>query len=162
VSTDQDVNSAVILELLKRWDTDVIVSVGCPQIFKKSLIELPHRGCLNLHGAPLPKYRGVLPSFWMLKNGESHAANTLFFVNERLDAGDVILQESFPIRADETLRSLLKRSKAMAGEMVARVIKMIKDGAYQTYPLETDRGSYFGWPSREDVRAFWARGGRLR
>jgi hypothetical protein len=58
----------------------VIVSVSCPQIFKKELIELPARGCLNVHGASLPQYRGVMPSFWMLANGERQAGVSVYFV----------------------------------------------------------------------------------
>jgi methionyl-tRNA formyltransferase len=162
LATDRNVNEPVILEQLERWKTDVIISVGCPQIFKKAFIALPRKACLNLHGAPLPRYRGMLPSFWMLKNGEDAAANTLFFVNEKLDAGDVLLQESFPIRADDTLHSLIKKSKWQAGDMIARAIEMIRSGDYVTRPLAIDQGSYFGWPTKKDVREFWARGRKLR
>jgi len=67
VPVSGNVNDESILQRLTEWETDLIISVGCPQLFKKPLIRLPKKGCLNLHGAPLPRYRGVLPSFWMLK-----------------------------------------------------------------------------------------------
>jgi methionyl-tRNA formyltransferase len=162
VCTDKDVNDFSILELLRSWDTDIIVSVGCPQIFKKDIINLPRKGCLNLHGAPLPRYRGVLPSFWMLKYKERYASNTLFFVNELIDGGDIILQESFPIESNETLRSLILKSKLNASEMVLKAIKMIRNGNFVTRPIEVSEGSYFHWPSRNDVFEFFAQGSRLR
>jgi methionyl-tRNA formyltransferase len=162
VCTDRDVNDSSNLELLRSWNTDIIVSVGCPQIFKKDIINLPHKGCLNLHGAPLPRYRGVLPSFWMLKHKENYAANTLFFVNELIDGGDIILQESFPIESNETLRSLILKSKLKASEMVLKAIQMIKNGNFLTRPIEVGEGSYFRWPSRNDVLEFFAQGSKLR
>ena len=159
---DKDVNESPVIELLRGWNTDIIISVGCPQLFKENIINLPKKGCLNLHGAPLPKYRGVLPSFWMLKNNEKYACNTLFFVNETIDGGDIILQESFPIERDTTLRSLIMDSKFKASEMVLKAVEMIRSDNVVTRPIEVSRGSYFGWPSRKDVLDFLACGRRLR
>ena len=83
------VNDEAFLQRLRDMQTDLIVSASCPQVFRKPLISLPPRGCLNMHGALLPKYRGIAPSFWMMVNGETKAGVTVFFVNEDIDAGDV-------------------------------------------------------------------------
>ena len=93
----EDVNAPEFLDELRGLGCDVVVSVSCPQIFQRELIELPERGCLNIHGAILPAYRGVMPSFWMLANGERQAGVTIFFVNEDIDAGDVCGQRIFEI-----------------------------------------------------------------
>jgi len=162
VYTDKNVNGKFVLELLRTWNTDLIISVGCPQIFKEKLINLPSKGCLNLHGSPLPKYRGVLPSFWMLKNNEQYAANTLFFVNKKIDGGDILLQESFPIQSDETLRSLILKSKLKASAMVLKAIEMIRNEDFVTHPIDINEGSYFHWPTRKDVLEFLDQGKRLR
>ena len=66
-----DVNDPEFLDRLRSLGTELIVSVSCPQIFKEPLIDLPPLGCLNIHGAILPQYRGVMPSFWMLAHGEA-------------------------------------------------------------------------------------------
>lgn len=68
-----DVNAPEFLNRLRQEATELLVSVSCPQIFRKALIELPRRGILNIHGAILPQYRGIVPSFWMLANGEKQA-----------------------------------------------------------------------------------------
>jgi hypothetical protein len=55
----RDVNAPAFLKELATLSPDVVVSVSCPQIFEKRLIELPHKGCLNIHGSILPSYRGI-------------------------------------------------------------------------------------------------------
>jgi methionyl-tRNA formyltransferase len=159
---ETDVNSERNLGKLRDWNVDLVISVSCPQIFKKRLIELPPRGCLNLHGSLLPDYRGVMPSFWMLANGESEAGSTLFFVNESIDAGDVLVQRKFPIESHDTLDSFIRRSKRIGAEMVIEGIRKIENNDISTFPLDMTKGRYFGWPTRRDVRRFIERGRRFR
>jgi methionyl-tRNA formyltransferase len=157
----QKVNAKDFLQRLRDMKTDVIVSVSCPQIFKKALIEVPPRGCLNMHGALLPKYRGIAPSFWMMAHGETRAGVTVFFVNEDIDAGDVIEVEAFDIHPDETLDTFIVRSKEIACEALLRAIRKVADGNVSTTPLDKEKGSYFGFPTREGYREFRRRGRRL-
>ena len=157
-----DVNDALFIQKLKALGVDLIISVSCPQIFEKDLITLSKMGCLNIHGAPLPKYRGLLPSFWMMTKGEELAAVTIFLVNEKIDAGDVVLVEHFPIYPDESLHRFLVRSKRIHCEALLRAITLIDSGAsIKTYPLEINAGSYFGFPKREDYLEFVSKGRSL-
>lgn len=157
----RDVNDPAFLERLRATDTEVIVSVSCPQLFKGPLIELPQRGCLNVHGAILPEYRGMMPSFWMLANGEKRAGVSVFFVNEDIDAGDLCGQRIFDIRPDESLDEFLRRSKAIAAELVLVVLDQIESGTVSRTSLDLSKGSYYSWPDRETVRRFHASGRRL-
>jgi methionyl-tRNA formyltransferase len=157
----RDVNAPPFLEHLRELGPDVIVSVSCPQIFKSELIELPPKGLLNIHGAILPQYRGVMPSFWMLANGEEEAGVSIYFVDERIDAGDLCAQRAFPIAADDTLDSFLRRSKAIAADLLLEVLPAVEDGTVEKYPLDLSKGSYYSWPDREAVRRFRAAGRRM-
>jgi len=159
---DEDINSVASLERLGNWGPDLIVSISCTQIFGRELLHLPARGCLNLHGAPLPRYRGVFPSFWMLKHGETEGGMTLFFMNERIDGGDILVQERIPIHPYDTLRSYIRRSKLVGADVVAKGIEKIRSGNYEPQPMPQKDSSYFGWPSRREVREFRASGKRLR
>ena len=141
--------------------TDLIVSVSCPQIFRRPLIDLPPRRCLNMHGARLPNYRGIAPSFWMMANGESRAAVTVFFVNENIDAGDVVEVAEFDIGPDETLDAFIVRSKEIACDLLLRAIDKVETGDPATTPLDKDKGSYFGFPTRAAYRRFRDRGRKL-
>ncbi len=159
---ETDLNSKESLERLRAWKTDLLISVSCPQIFKKDLIELAPRGCLNLHGSLLPDYRGVMPSFWVLSNAEKEAGITLFFVNEKIDAGDVLVQRKYAIEPGDTLDSLIARSKKIGSEMVLEAIDRLDRNDAGTRPLDMKKGRYFGWPKKEDVRRFISNGRRFR
>lgn len=153
-----DVNAPAFLDQLRSLGTDVIVSVSCPQIFRKPLIDLPERGCLNIHGSLLPSYRGVMPSFWMLANGERRAGVSIYFVNEQIDAGDLCGQRVFDIRSEETLDRFLVRSKAIAAELLLEVLDRVEQGTVEATPLDLAQGSYHSWPERNAVQRFRAAG----
>ena len=157
----QDVNAEGFLGELRVLDPDVIVSVSCPQIFRQSLIELPRKGILNIHGAILPQYRGVMPSFWMLANGEKQAGVSIYFVNEQIDAGDLCGQRVFDIRPDDTLDSFLRRSKTIAAELLIEVLERMEQKTLGRTPLDLSDGSYYSWPDKEAVKSFRAAGRRL-
>jgi len=161
-SHEDDLNSETCLRGLRQWKTDLLVSISCPQIFKKDLIDLAPKGCLNLHGSLLPDYRGVMPSFWVLANGEKEAGVTLFYVNEKIDAGDVLIQRRYEIGPDDTLDGLIVRSKRLGAEMVVEAVRRIEAGDVSTRSLEMKKGRYFGWPAKADVRRFIAMGRRFR
>ena len=135
--------------------------MSCPQIFKKPLIELAPRGCLNIHGAILPAYRGVMPSFWMLAHDEREAGVSIFFVNEDIDAGELCGQRTFEIGPDETLDAFLRRSKRIAADLLLEVLAALEEGRVPRTPLDLSKGSYYSWPDREAVGAFRANGRRV-
>lgn len=155
------VNATEFVTGLRERKLDVIVSVSCPQIFKKPLLEAPRVGCLNIHGAPLPQYRGVMPSFWMLANGEREAGVTIYFMDEHIDAGEICAQRRFEITPTESLDQFLRRSKRIAAELLIEVLRSIERGTVTREPVDTATGSYYSWPDREAVRRFRAAGRRV-
>ena len=157
----KDVNDERFLAHLRQVDTDLVISVSCPQIFENNLIEMPRFGCLNIHGAILPHYRGVLPSFWMLANGEKKAGVSIYFVNEKIDAGELCGQCIFKILPDESLDGFIRRSKAIAADLLIDILKKIESGDITRTPLALTEGSYYSWPDKDAVRRFRAEGRRL-
>jgi len=156
-----DVNAPGFLEQLREAGADLVVSVCCPQVFKRPLLELPAGGVLNIHGARLPHYRGVLPSFWMLANNETEAGVSIYFVNEKIDAGELCGQRIFPISPDEPLDGFLHRSKAIAADLLLEVLEKIRNGTVRRQPLNLAEGSYYSWPDAAAVRRFQETGRRL-
>jgi len=156
-----DVNAPEFLAELERLEPDLLISVSCPQIFKPPLIELPPQGILNIHGAILPQYRGVLPSFWMLANGEKKAGVSIYYVDSRIDAGELCGQRIYDIPSDETLDGFLRRSKAIAAELLLEVLSNIESGRITRRALNLAEGSYYSWPDALAVRRFRAAGRRL-
>lgn len=157
----ENINDSKFLNKLRDINVDIVISVSCPQIFKKELIELPLRGCLNIHGAPLPKYRGLLPSFWMMANGENEAAVTVFLMNEGIDSGNVITVEYFEILKKESLHNFLLRSKKIHCDALLKSIEKLMSDNLETKPLDLENGSYFSFPTREDYMKFKKNGRKL-
>jgi methionyl-tRNA formyltransferase len=156
-----DVNAPEFLNRLSQEATELLVSVSCPQIFRRALIELPRQGILNIHGAILPQYRGVMPSFWMLANGEKDAGVSIYSVNEWIDAGELYSQEVFPIDPNETLDTFIRRSKLIAANLLLNTIVALEHGSIERRTLDLAAGSYYHWPDAEAVQRFLASGRRL-
>ncbi len=149
----EDANAPAFLERLRALDVDLILSVSCPQILKRPVIDFPALGCLNLHGADLPNYGGLMPSFWMLRNEEPAAAATLFYITEEVDRGPIAAKRRFPVLAGETLHQFIRRSRREACSMVIEALGRIDRGEMVPEPM-VGEGSYHGWPTREDYRRF--------
>ncbi len=156
-----DINGDEFLTSLRHINLDLIISVACPKIFKKELLLIPKKGCINIHHAPLPRYRGMMPNFWQLYHGEKNAGITVHKINCGIDDGDILLQEIVPIRAEESLESLIKRTKRIGAKHVIEAINSIKEDNYEKIENKKEEGSYFSFPTREDVQKFREKGLRI-
>jgi len=155
-----NVNAPEFLARLRELGIDLVISVSCPQIFRRKLLELPPLGCVNVHSAPLPRYRGMLPTFWVLYHGEPETAVTVHFMAEELDDGPIILQEAVPIPAGETQANLMRRCKVVGARLLAQAIDLFELGEVRTRPNPREQATYFSFPTAADARAFRERGGR--
>ena len=108
---ESSINAEESLDAIRNLNPDLLVSIAGNQIFKQPLIELAPQGCLNLHTALLPKYRGLMPSFWVLKNNEQFTGVSVFFVDEGIDSGPILVQKKVAIdgMTQEQLISKTKR-----------------------------------------------------
>lgn len=155
-----DLNSKDFLQLIKRYDADLFISVASPVIFKEGLIKIPKLDCINIHNAPLPKYRGMLPNFWQLYNREKRTGITIHKISKGIDTGDIILQRYVPLGPDETLNDIIiKTKKKGAGFMIEVIEDFHKVDVH--YKKMEGAGSYFSFPTRKDVIELKKRGRRL-
>jgi len=156
-----NVNSEAFVEELREMRLDVIVSVASPQIFKKNLLGVPSWGCINVHSGPLPRYRGMMPTFWQLLHGEERIGITVHTMSPEIDGGDILSQVFTDVDSSESLTELIKRTKRMGAESVLDTLKRIRDGNAERQPMNPEDSSYFSFPQPDDVRRFRAGGGRM-
>jgi methionyl-tRNA formyltransferase len=153
--TPENVNDPAFLDFLREQNVDLVVSIACPQIVRQDLLECPPKGVINIHGALLPKYRGKLPSFWVLANGEEKTGVTVHYMNEDLDDGPIIIQRKVSIRPDDTLHSLVLRSKVKYGApALAEAVYQIEKGNVETKENSRSDATYFSFPTIEDIDKF--------
>ena len=161
--TPENVNDPGFLDFLRAQNVDLVVSIACPQIVRDDLLDCPPEGVINIHGALLPRYRGKLPSFWVLANGEEKTGVTVHYMNEKLDDGPIIVQKEVPIWPNDTLHSLVLRSKVQYGaSALADAVQQIKDETVELEENPEAEATYFSFPDAEGIRRFRDRGRRIR
>lgn len=155
-----DLNSESFLELVQQFNADLFISVASPIIFKEKLISIPQIGCINIHNAPLPFYRGMLPNFWQLYHGEKQAGITIHRIFVGIDTGDIIKQVFVPIEPNDSLHDMIVKTKRIGADLMIEVIDDFRSGKISYSPLAGE-GSYYTFPTRKDAKEFKKRGKRL-
>ncbi|MCH2132895.1 MAG: hypothetical protein MK116_04000 [Phycisphaerales bacterium] len=156
-----DVNSEEFRTHLRDSGVEFIVSISGTQFYGKKLREQTSAGIVNCHGALLPKYRGLMPSFWTLANGETEGGVSVHFVNEKLDDGPIVVQRRYRIHAHDSLEDIMGRSKDLAAEAIIECIRLVEAGDPPLLDNPEDESTHFSMPTREDVRRFRAHGHRF-
>lgn len=160
IYVEGSINSNSSLERLMQIEPDLMISIAGNQIFKRKLIDIPPLGVLNLHTALLPKYRGLMPSFWVLKNRERKTGVSVFFVDEGIDSGPILIQKEILI-SDINQWELIRMTKFLGMEAIIESIELINKGDYQLIPNNSNEASYNSFPTKDDVKFFRKNGGRF-
>lgn len=158
IQLEYGVNHPKSLDVINSHKPDLLISIAANEIFKKPLLELPPKGCINLHSALLPKYRGLMPSFWVLKNNETETGVSVFFIDEGIDSGPILVQKRIPVHSGMTQAELIKKSKAIGMIAIIEAIELIRIGKYQLIPNSESDKTYFPFPTKNDVKCFFEAG----
>lgn len=161
VHRTQDVNSQEFRDLLKGLGVEFIVSISGTQLYKKDLRMQTPFGIVNCHGALLPKYRGLMPSFWTLCNGEEYGGVSVHYVDRKLDNGPIVVQKKYKIEPSDTLEAVMARGKGIAAEAIVECVNLVEAGNPPLMPNPEEEQSHFAMPTDEDVKRFRERGRRF-
>ncbi|MDH6250862.1 methionyl-tRNA formyltransferase [Chryseobacterium sp. H1D6B] len=145
------------LEELKKLDADVFVVVAF-RMMPKILFEMPKLGTFNLHASLLPDYRGAAPINYAVINGEEKTGATTFFINEKIDEGNILLQEELKILPDENAGSLHDRLMEMGSKLVVKTLDGLAENTIQEKPqphVEHPKNAYKIF--KEDTRIDWTK-----
>jgi methionyl-tRNA formyltransferase len=156
----KSINHRDSLEAIKLCKPDILISIASNEIFRRPLIELARYGCLNLHTSLLPKYRGLMPTFWALKNGENEIGVSVFWVDEGIDSGPVVVQEKVKITSN-VHEELVKRTKAVGVRCILAALDKIRAKDFSTLENHDNESSYNSFPTRKDVKEFQKQGGKF-
>lgn len=147
------------LNLLKGWEPEIIVVVAYGEILRKSVLDLPSRGAVNLHASLLPRYRGAAPIAWAILNGDSETGTTTMQMNESMDAGPIYLQQSCRILPDDTSESLSRKLSISGAALVRRTLELIESGQASPIPQDPSFISYAPKLKKEDGLIDWTEDG---
>lgn len=160
IEIEGNINKEENRNKIKTYKPDLLISIAGNQIFKLPLINLAPNGCLNLHTALLPKYRGLMPSFWVLKNNEKETGVSVFFVDEGIDSGPILVQKRVEI-GNRTQSELIDYTKKLGMDALLEAIEKIHLGGYELIPNPIEEMTYFSFPTRTDVKEFLKMGKRF-
>ena len=118
------------IEKLKEYNADLFLVIAFRKL-PKVVWELPKKGTINLHTSLLPEYRGAAPINWVLINGENKTGVTTFFINEKIDQGDIILQKKINLDQNITAGQLHNLMIHNGIEIVNKTINLIDENDVQ-------------------------------
>jgi methionyl-tRNA formyltransferase len=151
-----DVNTPAWIEKVSRLAPEVIFSFYFRHMLSPVILNVAASGAYNLHGSLLPAYRGRAPVNWAIINGEKETGVTLHHMIGKPDAGNIVGQKAVEIKFEDTARTLYDKLCAAAGEMLAEVLPLIREGRAPRNSQDLSKGSYYGGRSPEDGRIDWA------
>lgn len=102
------------------------------RMLPKIVWEMPKYGTFNLHASLLPLYRGAAPIHWAIINGENKTGVTTFFIDEKIDTGEIIFQKEIPIYDDEIVGDLHNRLMFLGADVVLETVRHIQKGLVKT------------------------------
>ena len=117
-----------IVDIIKDINPDILCVVAYGKIIPKEILEISKYGAINVHPSLLPKYRGSAPIQWAILNGDEKTGVTTMYLNEEMDAGDIILQTEVKIEKNETSGELWDRLSEIGADLLVKSLEQIENG----------------------------------
>ncbi len=140
------VNGPRARQIIKTFDPDLIVVANFSQIIRSKVREIPKLGVVNFHPSLLPKYRGPMPYFWVIKNGEKKSGVSVHFIDEGIDTGDIIMQRELSLLPNETEKTLLTRTIELGAPLLVSSVESLIAGTAPRKAQVESESTYFGFP----------------
>jgi len=125
-------------EELRRFAPDVCVVTAYGRILPKDILDLPAKGCVNVHGSLLPRFRGAAPIQWSIAHGDTETGVTLMVMDEGLDTGPMLAMKRLPIAPDETSATLYPKLAALGGELLRESLPAYLRGELKPVPQPSE------------------------
>lgn len=127
----KNLKSEEFQEELQQWNANLQIVVAF-RMLPKSVWAMPKYGTFNLHASLLPEYRGAAPINWAIINGENQTGVTTFFIDDKIDTGEIILQSEVAIKEDEIVGELHDKLMHLGANLVAETVDLISKGDVTT------------------------------
>ncbi len=143
------------LDALSAWKPDLIAVTAFGRILPKVILDLPPRGCVNVHASLLPKYRGAGPIQWALIRGERETGITTMLMDEGMDTGAILLQERAAITPDDTSGTLSSKLADIGGRLLIDTLARIQNGTVTPQPQDQSQATMAPLLKKEDGLLDW-------
>ena len=141
---------------LRALAPDSIIVVAYGQILSREILQLPSKGCINVHASLLPSYRGAAPIHWAVMKGETRTGVTTMLMDEGLDTGDMLLKGEILISNEATTGEIHDELASLGGELLLDTLNDLEMGRLIATP-QTGKSNYAPLLKREHERLDWSR-----
>ena len=121
---------------------DVVAVVAYGRILPQRVLDIPEKGCINIHASLLPSYRGSAPYQWAVLDGQKQTGVTAMYLCREMDAGDIIDKSVTPIHPDETAGELLDRLAVLGADLLVKTLSDIEAGTAVSTPQDHKLATY--------------------
>ncbi|WP_274628685.1 methionyl-tRNA formyltransferase [Arvimicrobium flavum] len=151
----RSVNSQPVLEALSALEPDLVLVIGWSQICRGAFRSIARMGNIGFHPAPLPRMRGRAVIPWTILLGEPSTAATLFWLDEGIDSGPILLQEQIAVADDETARTLYAKQTNALASMLPRAVELARSGNAPRIEQDHRLATYCAKRTPDDGRINW-------
>jgi methionyl-tRNA formyltransferase len=148
------------VQRLADWQPEIIVVAAFGQILPSTVLELPPRGCLNIHGSLLPRYRGAAPISAAILAGDERTGVTVMLMDEGMDTGPVLAQAETAIGPGDTTATLTAELARLGAELLIGALPAWLVGKIVPQPQDDAQATYCRPLRKEDGRLDWSRSAR--
>lgn len=141
---------------LRAMNPDFLVVVAYGRILTNEILAIPKIAPVNVHASLLPKYRGASPIAWAIIGGETETGVTTMIITEKLDEGDILLQEKIGISESDTTESLSRKLSFTGAGLLIKTLAGMKDGSVGPVP-QSGESNYIPQLCKEDGRVDWSK-----
>ncbi|MGE4356993.1 MAG: methionyl-tRNA formyltransferase [Candidatus Omnitrophota bacterium] len=138
----EDIKNREFLDYLQKKKAELFVIVSYGKILPEEILLIPSLFVINLHASLLPEYRGAAPINWAIWNGDKQTGLSVFKVNSKMDAGDIILQKKFPILEEDDAITLGERLSKEGAKLLVEAINLIETGKEVLIPQDESKVSF--------------------
>jgi methionyl-tRNA formyltransferase len=154
--TPEKIGEDKSVEALKALKPDLFVVVAYGQYIPSRVIDLAQYEAINVHPSLLPKYRGSAPIQWAIANGDTITGVSIICLARKMDAGDIVRQETYPIDADDTSGILHDKLAVFGADLLLKAIDDIRTGTVSRQSQDEDQAVEIRKLSKEDCPMDWA------
>lgn len=154
VFTPDKFDHAAVNEL-ENQKPDIIIVAAYGKILPKEILEIPGFGCINIHPSLLPKYRGPSPIQNAILNGETETGTTIMLMNEKIDAGDILVQEKTTIGKDETAFDLSERLAEISSDLLLKTVPLWIERKLTPQKQDDSKATFCQLIERSDGKIIW-------
>jgi len=150
-------DAAATRDALRAARPDVMVVAAYGLILPQWVLDLPSRGCLNIHASLLPRWRGAAPIHRAIEAGDARTGITIMQMDAGLDTGDMLLVEAVDIGADDTTGRLHDRLAALGARLIVEALELAACGGFSPIPQPSEGVTYAHKLEKSEAAIDWTR-----